>query len=179
MTCDATTQYHISQAGAERMLRLAEFLDLLPRERFDFSITREEYSAEDAEAGETVCGTVGCAIGWCPNALPELCTVTNGSKDPGTFAPVFAVRGEQLDAAYDWARVGEKLFEITYNDSHALFTPWQNAPHDGSYLTGRASPKDVSRRLRRYVEWALVTPSHVSGCPNEPGQPDDVENDDF
>lgn len=170
---DAATQYRISQRGAERMLRLAEFLDILPRERFDFSTTRKEWTEKDVRHnGHGSCGTVGCAIGWCPNALPEVCSVKNSFDDSDQYDPTFYVDGKMVDPHRDWVNVGELLFEIPYQDSFDLFTPWHSAPHDGTVLAGNASPKTVAQSLRNYVAWALVTPLNAPSNSIPDDEPD-------
>lgn len=154
MSSDVSQQYHITERGAERMLRLAEFLDMVPRDQFDFSTTREE-----KREGGAVCGTVGCAIGWAPNALPDCCSVRNGSSFTGCYSPVFSVNGVEVTPSHCiWSDVAEKLFDISESDAIRLFTPWNRAPHDGSVAQDNASPKTVAKRLRDYVAWAKVTP---------------------
>lgn len=46
---------------SEKLIKLADFLETLPDEKFDFG----------TYIRETDCGTVGCAAGWIPAAFPD------------------------------------------------------------------------------------------------------------
>src|SRR5438093_919703 len=60
--------------NTKRLLKLADFLDELPREKFDFGQIAYQGGKPMAEAlklGAVRCGTVACAIGWMPAVWPR------------------------------------------------------------------------------------------------------------
>jgi hypothetical protein len=56
----------------KRLEKLADFLDKLPREKFNFADLVSEIDKKG-------CGTVCCAIGWTPKVLPHLVKFTGDS----------------------------------------------------------------------------------------------------
>ncbi len=60
--------------NAKRLLKLADFLDKLPRAKFDFGVIAMQDGKpmlEALKAGKERCGTVACAIGWMPAVFPR------------------------------------------------------------------------------------------------------------
>lgn len=125
----------------KRLLKLADFLDKLPRKSFDFSCTREERS----------CGSVGCAIGWTPNVFPRLVAMTGGDW------PMFGMKirdGGDVECYLDYDDLGAELFNMPAKHSSRLFTPGQASPADGRRLSASSRPTTVAKRIRVYARWA-------------------------
>jgi hypothetical protein len=132
--------------NAKRLLKLADFLDRMPREKFDFAQIVEQRGLpmrKALQAGKTRCGTVGCAIGWMPAAFPRGLRWAGNSD---VFPDVVLRRDESLtdfDAAVEW-------FGITRAEADVLFVP--GAKRWGySGLRETASAKDVARHIRQWV----------------------------
>jgi len=124
----------------DRLRKLADFLDKLPPAHFNFGVTRADVSV----SAENTCGTVGCAIGWCPKVFPKLCRVDNDGD---------VVIGPS--GCY-WG-VGAELFNMTAYHARDLFTPDARSPATGRALGRNATPKQVARRIRTYATWAEKT----------------------
>lgn len=123
-----------------RLLKLAAFLDTLPRAKFDFSIIARQDGLpflKALKAGDKACGTVACAVGWMPAVFPRAFRWDTG----GTVYPknLSGVTGLDLYAA-------GQFFGLPDNDINYLFTP------DSSGLREKATPKQVARHIRRYVQ---------------------------
>lgn len=125
--------------------KLADFLDTLPRSHFDFSIVRKE-TRRPTKAN--TCGTVGCAIGWCPTVFPRLCTA------PVSYTDEWIAKGYKIDMwAGGHAEMGRRLFGISNDDAYLLFTPLEPSPADQDMLGSSATPKQVAKRIRTYIAW--------------------------
>lgn len=122
----------------QRLLKLADFLDTLPREKFDFSVITcvDGLPLLDAlKAGKKRCGTVACAVGWMPAVFPRAFKWT----DCGAVLPRSSqADGMNLDAA-------GRFFGLDYADTVGLFSP------EDSGLGYSATPKQVARHIRRFV----------------------------
>lgn len=126
--------------------KLADFLDTLPRSHFDLSIVQGRVPATK----ENTCGTVGCAIGWCPTVFPRLCRAPSAS-----IYGLWAVNGRKINMwSGGHAEVGRRLFGISNDDAYALFTPGEPLPDgEGATLGSTATPKQVAKRIRTYIAW--------------------------
>ena len=120
---------------AERLLKLASFLNTLKKEKFNFDIIAKK---------EPICGTVGCAIGWCPKVFPRSFQWINGGN---------AARVTYLEVClknhgrYNFGAV-EVFFNISSDDSEFLFDPV-------AYNETNVSPKIVAKRIRSFVKQKL------------------------
>lgn len=123
----------------DRLLKLAEFLEQLPSESFDFSSFVDSYDQEKE------CGSVCCAIGWMPKVFPDLCQwkkftgfsfsidiVTIGSNHTGFFA-------------------AQEIFDIDDDASSYLFCPRADYDDNDVRLPETASAVDVANRIREFV----------------------------
>lgn len=52
----------------KRLIKLADFLDELREDKFDFDTMCQIVKKPD----DHTCGTATCALGWCPNVFPNL-----------------------------------------------------------------------------------------------------------
>lgn len=139
----------------KRMLKLCDFLDELPRTKFDFSIVREERK----------CGTVGCAMGWTPTVFPRLVKADSYVAGDRRKMDVVMRNGNSLA---DYIAVAVELFGISEIEASALFSPDEalysdNAPFKKVLppLPWTATPKQVSKRLRRFLKWKTKQTQNV------------------
>ncbi len=146
----------------KRLLKLADFLDKLPRSHFNF----REIILEVPKTKEVACGTVGCAIGWCPTVFPRLCKAFKPRgimlyKDQSIVRAIghsIAVPKRFFGGIYGTHAVAAyHLFGIPPNDAQSLFTPNMMSPADDGILSAEATPKQVAKRIRTYVKWAKAS----------------------
>ena len=122
---------------ADRLEKLAAFLDTLPKEKFDFDTVWE--------SGD--CGSVGCAIGWTPVVFPDLVRRLHPHSR-------YFYAGKYGKTERDYDELAMWLFSMPAVDSHALFTPGfaSDAKAPGCRrLNSQASPKAVAKNIRRYI----------------------------
>lgn len=107
--------------NAKRLLKLADYLETVPREQFDMSLYG--WGSET----QTECGFAGCAIGW----------AIHGKLFRGfTFD-----KGHQPSyQGYYWYGAIDKLFDLSDGDVSNLF-----GPHNSG------TPKQVAKRIRKFV----------------------------
>lgn len=118
----------------DRLLKLADFLDKLPRKKFDFSIVMNK------------CGTCGCACGWIPTVFPEEC------KELGIAYDVEMGRFYRDGEWTTYRSVASQIFEIDIRDADGLFTPNKQVCVDLANIPENATPKRVSKLIREYVK---------------------------
>jgi len=141
--------------NSKRLLKLADFLDELPPSHFDF--TKVRVTGQKTEHNE--CGTVGCAVGWCPTVFPRACRITKMFKS--AWEPnVSRVGRMNVDGKSMLVDIGshgeiaDRLFSLPIGHGFALFTHEEMSPASGSELPASATPKQVAARIRTYVKWS-------------------------
>ena len=116
-----------------RLLKLAAFLEKLPRKRFEYS-----YWVGTDWKGKTdlSCGTTACALGWA-TTIPEFRVA--GLK--------LTQRGDPINyrAGATGFSAAQGIFGISWDQAHSLFMPSTEAEH-------KATPKYVARKIRRFVK---------------------------
>jgi len=137
--------------NTERLLKLADFLDDLAPEKFDFSRVIHR------------CGTVGCAIGWTATVFPELVGLSileeqdhSDEKDQYTWKTGVKWLGTENPgwAGHNYAWVAEKLFDISMQEGFKLFTCDQRRQWTAeSSLDALATPKEVAQSIRQFIAW--------------------------
>lgn len=142
--------------NAKRLLKLADFLDTVPREKFDFAQVAKEVGKpmrKALAAGKTRCGTVGCAMGWAPVVFPRLLKWVPAHKWHSSEFQTFAIlprdsRQESVGAGSTWVHTSvtaEAAFGLTEDQVQFLFNPLSSGLGDG------ATPKRVARHIRKFV----------------------------
>ena len=121
--------------NVKRLLKLADGLEKVPKEVFDYdrwvSITSKLSSPKKTTFD---CGFKGCAIGWAPVFFPK-----SGFKIVN-FVPYY--KGEtDVDAIQDF-------FDITYEEVYDLFV----FPHSYKNEVPHTTPKMVARAIRKFVK---------------------------
>jgi hypothetical protein len=133
--------------NTDRLLKLADFLDKLPPERFDIY----DWVGSDFRGDvDLSCGTTACAIGWA-TTIPEfrqlglsLNIQANCYSHRIIATPVLDLGGGITLHGFDAAG---HLFDITREDAYYLFDTGQvdSLPRD-------ATPADVANRIREFVK---------------------------
>lgn len=124
----------------ERLLQLADFLETLPPERFDYGT----FGFESPK-----CGTVACAFGWAPGVFPDLISWTEKESVccPGNFHFGFRVkRGDAWVETHE-EDAGRTLFGLDGEQFDYLFLP----DCGDNYLSDDASAKEVAAHIRSFV----------------------------
>jgi hypothetical protein len=132
---------------ADRLLQLADFLDKLPEEKFDFGTIAKQSGKpmlEALAAGHVKCGTVGCAIGWLPAVFPDQFKwVRSAFNDELT---VLTKETDELN--FDAAA---EFFGIGYSQADYLFMPgYEDDGYSG--LADEAKATEVAAHIRKFVE---------------------------
>jgi hypothetical protein len=129
----------MTQKQANRLVTLIEFLKTFERKKFNFEILREEKPS---------CGTIGCAIGWCPEVFPKLVEVRMDSYQD----PQFRIRRKNWTQYTNFDDMARELFGL---DSSAfcpdLAVRFGSGRH--SYRTPKkeATPKQVAKWLTKVL----------------------------
>lgn len=151
----------MNQVHAKRLLKLADFLDTLPRKRFDF----DQFVGDDWKGTQDLsCGTTACAIGWMP-AIPAFRRL--GVRYKGTpqeqigtavdGTPIYEsayVRVCMKDSREEYnteVGVGEQIFGLNRESFNHLFIPGYTG-YGYSGLSEKATPKQVAKHIRKYVK---------------------------
>lgn len=111
----------------ERLKKLAEFLDTLPEEKFDF---KDYWTDEDGESiyhSNTLCPAVGCSLGWAITLFPP-----------------------KLDGFFSWRDYGETIFSLTEEDYNHLFLTPSDSPLE--FPDFENTPKWAAKHIRRFIE---------------------------
>ncbi|NET72666.1 MAG: hypothetical protein F6K62_17575 [Sphaerospermopsis sp. SIO1G2] len=138
--------------NVERLEKLAKFLDTLPADKFDFNEVVTYYDGQG-------CGSICCAIGWCPKIFPE--QIQWDSKD--SYDVLFVNR-----ESVDYIEAAMVLFGIESEDANILFTPVEEILREGyeddnteklqqeypwyvQTAGADAKPSDVAKNIRSYI----------------------------
>lgn len=143
----------MNAVGRKRMLKLIDFLKRLKAnkvpgmspKRFDMRVWRAT-----GEGVNTPCGTVACAVGHIPDAMPRSGFEMFSIKKEGTFSwnylyPDAQEQAPKFKRFKGWAAVN-KFFEIHSNNSYDLFEA-------EAYRDKNIAPTltNVIKRLERFV----------------------------
>lgn len=131
--------------NAKRLLKLADFLDALPRQKFNYSHFVNQAGKpmrEALKAGKHACGTTACAVGWMPAAFPRLVAW----RYMGDEAFGVTLKGlEELGLSN--FETASRFFDLPYHTISMLFDPG-NAENP---LGHDATPKQVAKYVRECV----------------------------
>lgn len=126
------------QMNKDRLLKLADFLETLPDEKFDF----RKYVKKD----DGLCGTVCCAIGWCPAVFPN---EWYWERCPDADWVVVVLRKGFRDIGL----AGMEFFDVSIGDYERMFIPLstRHRSRPGSGLPSTATAKRVAAGIREFV----------------------------
>lgn len=123
-----------------RLLKLADFLDNLPRKKFFFGDVVNEFDEKNH------CGSVCCAVGWCPTVFPRHWKWTGD-----TFDDYYVGLKESTTF---WDEDAAEFFGIDINEACGLFYPGSTRPWArNTMLADEATPKQVAKSIRQFVKW--------------------------
>jgi len=117
------------------LLKLADFLDNLPRKRFNICV----FGDKDFSPKE--CGTQACALGWAPTAFPRS---NLWLSDDDWYYNKQVNYKDTKGKIYRDERAGAKFFDIPKEHAFKLFV--ESA--DNKKLTR----KQMAKKLRAYVK---------------------------
>jgi hypothetical protein len=122
----------------ERLLKLADFLETLPAERFRIRTWASPHFTP------TDCNTTACACGWA-TTIPEFADAgLKLEKDCGELYLTYN--------GYKRSEAAARFFEISDYAAEYLFLPSEDDSEDREFLPGNASALDVATRIREVVE---------------------------
>lgn len=151
----------------KRLLKLADFLDQLPPQKFDFdhiAVEGEKPHMEALKARTESCGTTACAIGWMPAVFPRLTRWTRTRSFFGYPLGIeVALHGRRKARNF---KVAQEVFGLTEQEADWLFMPdtvvnngltlWEDGYAEAtSPCGGNATPKQVARHIRKFVKHGL------------------------
>lgn len=143
-------KYKVNRA---RFLRLIDFLNRLPQEKFDFN--------EIVEEVEDGCGTVCCAVGWFPRVFPGSSHYDAKAMRhewlqadmPTTIEAVVQVSPcHRVEALY--SHLSAEVLGISYQVGHGLFAPdSQSTVHPNLMdLDPDAAPRILAEVLEHFLK---------------------------
>lgn len=134
--------------NVQRLLKLADFLEKLPRKKFDF---RTVITGPKPPRKELDCGSVACAMGWTPAVFPRLVEAyVFSDEDPENIEMDVRLKADK--ECDDYCTVAEELFGLDEKSATGLFTPGHQDYINEPTLYGTATPKQVAALIRRYVK---------------------------
>lgn len=140
-----------------RLLKLANFLNYLPEEKFNFEnvITKSNGKA---------CGTVGCAIGWLPAISSKFAwkkygknydlEIKLGNTNIG-YRWVSWNHWSDLNSG-GWGNIAN-YFGISANEAKMLFQPRYARSWNKTVLLGHASAKEVAQSILDFIDYKETT----------------------
>ncbi len=144
----------IIAVGNRRLLKLADFLDALPDERFEFNHFVDESVWEGKL--DLSCGTTACAMGWA-TTMPMFRKLGLRMLKPDPFRNATpGIVGDDCHITYDGDtevracdRACERLFGLAPKETEQLFIPDYYGARGG--LGEHATRKEVSDNIRAFV----------------------------
>lgn len=137
-----------------RLLKLAKFLEKLNPKNFNFEHIVAEISPTGPKYSKVNCGTVCCAVGWCPTVFPNTFEWI-AEKADSTWGYTYRYTvGDKSLSSTSWEDIVEKFFGVYNSEIDALFLPsnrtamWNNKP-----LRSKATGKQVAAAIKRFVKW--------------------------
>jgi hypothetical protein len=137
---------------ARRLLKLAEFLEQLPRKRFNFG----DWVGPDWKGAKNLsCGTTACALGWA-TAIPEfrrlgLALFPYENMDGQIQGGHIGLTHDDMAGEHEAA---EHVFglDVENGEFEQLFMPTDDGYDGTSGLPASATAKQVARHIRAFVK---------------------------
>lgn len=123
----------------ERLLKLADFLETVPKKNFNLETFAESDKDESINSfikrfRKKECGTTGCALGWCTVVFPR----------KFKFEHNFCNSDCDIGLNMGW-ETADEFFGLRRIESEYLFMK-------DKYPLNKRTPKCVSKRIRKFVE---------------------------
>jgi hypothetical protein len=124
----------------KRLLKLADYLETVPRKRFNMDHWASAKFCGKPKEPEHECGTSACALGWA-------CTIPSFKRAGLKFIECGSNFWTHIDLVPDFEGstgygAAASLFGIRYSQAEWLFSPESPA----------RTPKQVAKRIRKFVE---------------------------
>lgn len=133
----------------DRLLKLADFLDKLPRKKFDFGCV---INGPSPTRKTMDCGSVACGIGWTPAVFPRLVEGYKIAKEEDGLQH-WDVRVKANPRKFNtYFKTAAHLFGLDNDTAYALFTPGQQHRIGEGDLFCDSKPQDLSGLIRRFVK---------------------------
>jgi hypothetical protein len=140
-----------------RLLRLADFLEALPRKRFDFN----HWVGDNWEGKEDLsCGTTACALGWA-TTIPSL-RKAGLRMDPGGFVTLERfLKGQEHSYGYSASfSAGKEVFDLSDEEFRFAFVPHGQSYNGRKPAPEEATPQRVGRNIRFLAESKYPSRKH-------------------
>lgn len=124
------------RTGNRRLQKLADFIEKVPRERFDLSIIAKTNTNGQLPTPKT-CGTAGCAMGFTPCVFPKDIRYKRLYNTPN-----LDVIDNDGCSNFDLA---ERFFGLTIDEASYLFLP-------DFYPKNRRGRVSVANRIRSFTK---------------------------
>ena len=147
----------------DRLLKLADFLDTVPPEKFDFDVWcnggRGEVGGRVEVPDLNVCGTTACALGWA-TAIPEFQKLGIKLDMCSSQFPCVTTLSDsrKRDSWSNALAAARDVFGLGAEDVSELFTSegyheyYDDVEHGWDYEYPDLSVKDVATHIRQWVE---------------------------
>lgn len=127
------------RVGNARLLRLANFLDIVPRKQFDYAvIVGENWKGKS----DLSCGTQACAMGWA-GSMPFFRRLGLRLYEDGVGGNVGLFENGRL-VLDDMTAIGMVVFGLEEEETYALFNVYVDQPE--------RTPTQVAQKIRAFVK---------------------------
>jgi hypothetical protein len=129
-----------------RLLKLADFLDTIPRQKFNINYITNicgDIELSNKSIKDPECGSVGCAIGYCPVVFPRLFKYYRRITSI-THPEVICIKTGKVNF-----EAVEDVFGLAMGESQQLFSAV-------SYIGKRSTPHAVAQNIRKFVKRKYV-----------------------
>lgn len=151
------------KVGQRRLLKLAAFLEKLPRKRFYYgSWVGEDWKGK----ADLSCGTTACALGWA-TTIPEfrklglrLRPLALAEEPAQGVVSLASQKASEVDRDDDPILAALKVFGLSEDETDYLFQPrrmlgWSMLPESPNEY---ATAKQVAKHIRRFVAYRAKHP---------------------
>lgn len=132
------------QMNKKNLLKLATFLDNLPRKKFEFERWFGDLAKEPK--ADLSCGTKACALGWAAT-IPAFKKLGAGIELEECWSGPWAARFTLDGRVCYFHDLAIRLFDIDENDAGLLFIQGPRLPRNRENPT----PKDIAKHIRKFV----------------------------
>ncbi len=132
-----------------RLLKLAEFLEKVPRKRFDYaSWVGDDWGGKQ----DLSCGTTACAMGWActiPSFRKAGLKLKNSLLDGTSLRTAYYTSNVPYFNGFEGFDAAALFFDIDLRDARYLFGEPNHTPFKD---TSEVTPKQVAKLIRKFVE---------------------------
>lgn len=145
------------QTGNRRLLKLADFLETVPRKNFDYNTLASE--KWDGKQDFISCGTQACALGWAAT-MPSLRKVgLRLSLADGLATVHLKTTSADVADGDDLYKATEEVFGMDLDETDFIFNMYMGQPE--------STPKQVAKKIRKFVAKREELDAHLE-CEGRP-----------